>query len=593
MKLSRKVWQSSVYKRLIIAFIIATIPIYILAGILYSWASNLLRQDIMDSAETQSENYLRELNDTISRFNSLQYDMLNDTYLNKLVNTYDILESYRRIELIHFLRSKLVSMRNSSELIVDTRLYLPGINVEISAVDGYGHLKDEDVPVAKLHDPYNVISYNNKLLIVAYPLESEFATIPNIIIEMELRPSEIQRGFQAALKKDYSGALILGLGTNAENMYIINDEKLEEPIRKHYGRSLPSKQATVRQPPAKLDQTYIFTHSSLMDSSLYVDHYLYKPTMFKTISEYYKWFWLFFCMTILMVALYLYYINKIINKPMVKLVRAFKRIEEGNLELNIRHDKEDEFGYIYERFNEMLINLKISIDEVYNQRIHLQNAELKQLQSQINPHFLYNCLFSIIRLIKMEKDDEAVNFTNQLAKYFQFITRNSRDTVPLENEVAHARNYVMLQLARFSDRVSVEFEELPASLKPYSVPRLIIQPLVENAFVHGLENVLEGGILRVTFVDVPEHERFVIVVEDNGENSEEGLERLSALVMDEQNKQITQEITGILNVHKRLRYKYGPESGIKVGRSALGGVKIELIINPKAVTADVSNANSG
>src|SRR5690606_3162253 len=243
------------------------------------------------------------------------------------------------------------------------------------------------------------------------------------------------------------------------------------------------------------------------------------PTMFKTISQYYKWFWLFFCVTIIIVALYLYYINRIINKPMVKLVRAFKRIEEGNLELNIRHDREDEFGYIYERFNEMLINLKISIDEVYNQRIHLQNAELKQLQSQINPHFLYNCLFSIIRLIKMQKDDEAVNFTNQLAKYFQFITRNSRDTVLLENEVAHARNYVMLQLARFSDRLSIEFEDLPASLKPYSVPRLIIQPLVENAFVHGLENVLEGGILRVTFLDEPEHDRFIVVVEDNGENS--------------------------------------------------------------------------
>lgn len=591
MKLTQRIWKSSVYKRLIVAFILATIPIYLLAGILYSWASSLLRQDILDSAETQSEHYLSELGSTISRINSLQYDMLNDPYLHKLVHTYDILESYRKIELIHFLRSKLVSVRNSSDLIFDTRLYLPGIDVEISAVDGYGQLNDEEVPVDKLHDPYNLITYKDQLLIVAYPLESEFDIIPEMIIEMELRPSEIQRGLQAALEKDYTGALILGLGNSASNVTIINDEKLEEPIVQHYGGLLASQPAKELQLPAQLGKTYIFTHYGLKENGLFVDHYLYKPTIFKTISEYYRWFWLFFCVTVIMVALYLYYINKVINKPMVKLIRAFKRIEEGNLELNIRHDKADEFGYLYERFNEMLIHLKVSIDEVYNQRILLQDAELKQLQSQINPHFLYNCLFSIIRLIKMQKDEEAVIFTNQLAKYFQFITRNSRDTVPLENDVAHARHYVMLQLTRFSDRVSVEFEQLPASLKPYSVPRLIIQPLVENAFVHGLENVLEGGVLRVTFVDEPEHERFIVVVEDNGENGEEGLERLSALLMDDQNKQHTQEITGILNVHRRLRYMYGPESGLKVGRSALGGVKIELIINPKAVMADVSDVN--
>lgn len=109
---------------------------------------------------------------------------------------------------------------------------------------------------------------------------------------------------------------------------------------------------------------------------------------------------------------------------------------------------DDEFGFLYERFNEMLINLKFLIDEVYNQQVHRKNAELKQLQSQINPHFFYNCLFSIIRLIKMQNDEDAVQFTMQLAKYFQFITRNTRDTLPLENESIHARNYVLLQLAR-------------------------------------------------------------------------------------------------------------------------------------------------
>lgn len=125
----------------------------------------------------------------------------------------------------------------------------------------------------------------------------------------------------------------------------------------------------------------------------------------------------------------------------------------------------------------------------------------------------------------MDKFEEAISFTEQLAKYFRFITRNKRDTVPLEQEVDHARNYVMLQLSRFSDRVSVSFEDVPDSLKPIGVPRLLMQPLVENAFVHGLENVDEGGLLRVSFR--ARSDGAIISVEDNGEDAELQLTRMN------------------------------------------------------------------
>lgn len=585
MRPSHRKWQFSIYKRLIIAFIIATIPIYILAGILYSWATSLLRQDIVNSAETQSQNYIRELNSTFKRFNSLQYDMMNDMYLLQLVNAYDILENYRKIELVNFLRGKLVSIRNSSDLIVDVRLYLSGIGVEISAIDGYGVLKDNAFPIEKLNNPYNVISYEDKLFIIAYPLEVAFSGIPDLIVEIELRSSELKRGALSAVTKEFTGAMVLGLSSSSQNMILVSNPELQHIMAQKYTGNLnsdPYPYPDSETSASSIGDDYIFVRSVEQESGMYLDHYLYKPTMFQTIFQYIKWFWIFFGASIIMVALYLFYINRVINKPMVKIVRAFKRVEEGNFDLNIRHDKDDEFGFLYERFNDMLVHLKISIDEVYNQQTHRQNAELKQLQSQINPHFLYNCLFSIIRLIKMQKDDEAVQFTNQLAKYFQFITRNTRDTVPLENEVAHARNYVMLQLTRFSDRVAVEFEEVPEKLKPILVPRLIIQPLVENAFVHGLENVAEGGLLRVSFLE--EQGRAIVVVEDNGEASEEGLAKLGVLLSEEQD---AQEVTGTLNVHKRLIYRYGAGSGLRVKRSELGGLRVEMIIEWDGVMSDV------
>ncbi len=585
MKPSHRKWQFSIYKRLIIAFIIATIPIYILAGILYSWATGMLRQDIVDSAETQSENYIREMNGMFKRFNSLQYDMMNDMYLVQLVNAYDILESYRKIELINFLRAKLVSIRNSSDLIFDVRLYLSSIAVEISAVDGYGELQKNAVPAEKLVNPYNVISYNNKLLIVAFPLDSSLSGLPELVVEIELRATELKRSLKSAAERDFTGAIVLGLSSSSDKIISVNKTELSPLIEKSYASNMDAEKLTEAS-FADTAEDYIYVRSVEQESGIYLDHFLYKPTMFRSVIPYIQWFWLFVAATIIMVGLYLIYINRVINKPLVKIVRAFKRVEEGNFDLNIRHDKDDEFGFLYERFNEMLVNLQISIDEVYNQQIHRQNAELKQLQSQINPHFLYNCLFSIIRLIKMQKEAEAVQFTNQLAQYFQFITRNTRDTVPLENEAAHARNYVLLQLTRFSDRVTIDFGHIPERLKSISVPRLILQPLVENAFVHGLENATEGGLLRVSFLE--QTGKAIIVVEDNGEASEEGLQRLQALLAEEQE---VAEVTGTLNVHRRLKYSYGPGSGLQVERSELGGLKVKMIIEWDGEMAYVPNAD--
>ena len=299
-------------------------------------------------------------------------------------------------------------------------------------------------------------------------------------------------------------------------------------------------------------ESFLIIHSKAQEYSITLDHYILKDQIFKKVNKNIQWFWLFFIITFGVIGLYLTFINRTIHRPFVKIMRAFKRVEEGNLELNIRHEKNDEFQYLYDRFNSMLLNIHSLIEQVYKQKIFLQNAELKQLQSQINPHFLYNCLFSITRMIKMDKNEQAIQFAEQLAQYFQFITKNSQDMVTLENEVIHARNYAVLQLARFSDRVSIDFSEVPDEIKNFKVPRLILQPLIENAFIHGLEDKLHSGVLRVLFE--LNADMISITVEDNGEEGAEHLEKMNVLLSD---KQPDQEVTAILNVHRRLKYKYG------------------------------------
>lgn len=139
------------------------------------------------------------------------------------------------------------------------------------------------------------------------------------------------------------------------------------------------------------------------------------------------------------------------------------------------------------------------IDEVYVQTNLAQRAQLKQLQAQINPHFLYNSFFVLSRRVKRHDFENAQELAKHLGNYFQFLARNESDFVMLRQEVEHAKSYAAIQGTRFISRLSIEFGELPVECEGILVPRLILQPLLENAFEHGLENKMKDGILKVSF----------------------------------------------------------------------------------------------
>ena len=212
------------------------------------------------------------------------------------------------------------------------------------------------------------------------------------------------------------------------------------------------------------------------------------------------------------------------------------------------------------------------IEQVYKQRILTQKAELKQLQSQINPHFLYNSFFILNTMTRLGDYDQVERFANQLGEYFQFVTRNHSDEVPLAREVQHAKVYAEIQGMRFANRVEVAFGELPDNTGYVMVPRLILQPLIENAFEHGLEGKASGGQLDVRF----EKEDKVIrmIVEDNGELiDDEEIERINdRLEMEDV------EMTAVINIHHRIRLKFGPGSGLSLVRSESGGVRATITI---------------
>jgi two-component system sensor histidine kinase YesM len=218
------------------------------------------------------------------------------------------------------------------------------------------------------------------------------------------------------------------------------------------------------------------------------------------------------------------------------------------------------------------------LDEVYQQTILAQRAELKQLQAWIDPHFLYNSFFTIGNMARLGENESVKRFSEYLAAYYQYITKtDGAESVALAQEVEHSRIYVRIQQIRFGAALSVEFEELPHEAERWQTPRLVLQPLVENVFRHGFKAV-EQQRLRVSFS--LEGPLLTIAIEDNGYVTDETIETIrSSLATPETS-------SGLANVHKRLRLRYGEKAGVCPRRSELGGLCVKMVISKEGADAE-------
>ena len=279
---------------------------------------------------------------------------------------------------------------------------------------------------------------------------------------------------------------------------------------------------------------------------------------------------LFFFLIICASILFFIGIYRMVHKPLSKLTDAFDEVEHGNFQVQIIQTGNDDFAYLYHAFNNMALKLSRLIERDYNQKLLLQKAEMKQLQAQINPHFLYNSFFMLQRMIRFEPE-EASMVANALASCFRYITKNSMDHVTLAEEYAHMKNYVYIQGLRFAGRIQIELEELPDCFSSLSVPKLILQPILENAFQYGLKNKICDGLIRVRFLS-KEHALFMII-EDNGEElSDELLTTLQKKLQDSAHSSAGVEMSGILNIQRRLHIFSNDRDTLEISRSLLGGL---------------------
>lgn len=268
-------------------------------------------------------------------------------------------------------------------------------------------------------------------------------------------------------------------------------------------------------------------------------------------------------------------IYKNVQIPILKLVSSVRSITRGDFNAQITYQSNNEFHFLIQQFNTMAHQIKELIETVYQSRIRLQEATLKHLQSQIDPHFLYNSLNFIQYSAKMGNETAVISMTLNLGAYYRYATRLEKPLTTIREEMNLIRNYLEIHKLRMHE-MSYELE-LPDDMASLEVPRLILQPLVENAIIHGLSNRAHAGWIRVSG-RIDEH-TYRLSVEDNGIGlSSEAQETLLSQVTNAHNED---NLCGLWNVAQRLHLHFGPDARIEITDSLQGGLHITLVWTAK------------
>ncbi|MDR6550477.1 sensor histidine kinase [Paenibacillus qinlingensis] len=572
LNITRHPWKKNALKRLILSFICILLPLYLLSMIIYNWGIRTLQDEISKSMISQVSGYFSGLEEEFRRIQTLQYDVLSDDNLNALGAIPDSLNDIEKMQSILRLQQRLNAIRNSSTYIKDVYAYIPAIQKNVSALtissfDQEAFQKLRNIPLTLDSQVMNVDG--RMYLSAVYPFSTPSSKRgPLFIVAIELSKEKLEEHLKLMVNSQDEGLIF-----NSSQFVITtsHDPAFDQQITARMTSDVNMGKA---QKLIINDKHYLAVYASSHFFGAVLSKYVPENAVFQPLQKYRSWFVLLAAVALFIIIIYSLYVYKYIHKPLDKLVKAFRKIEHGDLDVQIDHTINDEFQYIYKRFNVMSGNLKSLIDQVYKQQFLTQKAELKQLQSQINPHFLYNNLFILSTMARLGDYENLEQFTNQLGEYFQFVTRNSSDEVPLWKEVNHAKVYADIQAMRFSNRLRVEFDELPEHVGHVMVPRLILQPIIENAFEHGLERKPANGILRVRILKIANV--IHMIVEDNGEELDEKRIELLRVALSNQDGV---ETTGILNIHQRIRLKFGQTSGLVVERSEWGGLKTTIQID--------------
>ncbi|WP_246072845.1 sensor histidine kinase [Paenibacillus dokdonensis] len=260
-----------------------------------------------------------------------------------------------------------------------------------------------------------------------------------------------------------------------------------------------------------------------------------------------------------------------VQRPIRKLIRGLQSVQKGDFSVRIDSNVNNEFSFLFYRFNDMSSQIQHLIENVLYEQLRTREATLKQLQAQINPHFLYNCIGYMINMAQLKDEEAVVSMGYNLSAYYRYITRMERPLALLSDEVQLIINYLDIQKLR-NGRIHYHID-IPEEMLKQEVPRLMLQPIVENAVIHGVGKTYSSGEIRIKGEMSDGFCR--LCVDDDGPGmTEEQLDTLNHKMRGPIQEDMGY---GFWNTNQRIIHQFGEQSSMIFRKSDLGGFRTEIV----------------
>lgn len=272
---------------------------------------------------------------------------------------------------------------------------------------------------------------------------------------------------------------------------------------------------------------------------------------------------------------YLFYeVPLSIATPLRRLSEVSDVVAKGDFSVRFDARSGQEVSMLSDSLNTMIDKINELLEQITTEQVRLRKAEFELLQAQINPHFLYNTLDAIVWLAESGEQKKVVSMVGSLSEFFRTSLNQGKDIVTIREELNHVRSYLEIQQVRYQDILNYEIS-VPEELNSYSIPKITIQPLVENALYHGIKNKRGKGNISIT--GRKEGDNFVLEVKDDGIGID--AERLAQIRESISNREASEsEIYGLYNVNERIRLNFGEQYGIAIDSVHGQGTTVKILL---------------
>lgn len=567
----------NLYRKMLGVILIMLIPIIVLYVYSNKTSTEVLRAELEKSNRDQLKFFQQQMDTSIHSVSQWPNLLINDPDISNLKDIFEMKSDYldlNTIELIKRIQKKLSIQENSVNWQSKLKVYSPALKRVITSSNVYTY--DPQNMIDQMEAGWKVSSQldENKeqvysfSLMIASPYSSFYDPgHANLIIEVEFNSNNIVSMLNA-FRGDGNRSPFYYVRTNELIYHSYSDRAFIDELLP-YLKLDEIEQSDYKVVELNGDSYLVNMERSTTTGWILID-YLPLSEMLSPIKKTNMLFYASVLTLLLMSIVVVYFLYVQVQVPIKQLVTSFQRLKKEDYSVRLQPKGNTEFAFVFTRFNSMVTQIQELFQRSYLEQIHIREAKLKQLQAQINPHFFYNCFSFISSMAKLQNYQAIIAMSQNLSDYYRYTTRQEKEFVPMGEEVHFVKSYLDICTMRMK-RLQYQIQ-VPAWLQQELVPPLIIQPLVENAIIHGIEPSIAASTI---IIEVTEHNGEIIIrVEDDGKGlSDEEMITLERSL----NYPMTEEMgCGLWNVHQRLSLRYGEHAGITLSRSKLGGLCVSI-----------------